>query len=79
MERKNKNSDFIKYYVFNDINIIISENKLLKKADKNKKDKKQDEKSNKVPIKIIIGLEEEENYLIEIKKNVVIFDEGEIY
>ena len=79
MKRKNKNSDFIEYYVFNDINIIISENKLLKKADKNKKDKKQDEKSNKAPIKIIIGLEEEENYLIEIKKNVVIFDEGEIY
>ena len=51
----------------------------MKKADKNKKDKKQDEKSNKVPIKIIIGLEEEDNYLIKNIKNVGIFDKGEIY
>ena len=82
LERKNKNIDIInfeKFYVIDDKNLYIKKNKFLdKKANKTIKTKKNI-KSNKIPITIIDNTSKEDIFLIEIKKTIGIFDEGEIY
>lgn len=82
LEKKNKNVDILnyeKYYVLDDLNIIISNNKILEKKKKKKYKKKKFGGSNKIPIGLISALSDEDNYLIEIKKTIGIFNVGEIY
>lgn len=67
--------DLKKYYVFDDKFINIVNGRLERKKQKLKKSIK----SNKVPISIISIGSDEDEYIIEIKKNVGIFEEGEIY
>ena len=82
LERKNKNIDiinFVKFYVIDDKNLCIKKiNFLDNKDNKNKKTKKIF-KSNKIPITIIENSSKEDIFLIEIKKSIGIFEEGEIY
>ena len=76
LERKNKAKDkidFDKKYVLDDKNIIISNNKIL-----NNEKKKKKVKSNKIPI-IVISNIVDDNYYIEIKKTIGLFEDGEIY
>ena len=85
LERKNKNIDIInfeKFYVIDDKNLCIKKNKFLDNKDnKNNKNKKTKKifKSNKIPIIIIENSSKEDIFLIEIKKSIGIFEEGEIY
>ena len=85
LERKNKNIDIInfeKFYVIDDKNLCIKKNKFLDNKDnKNNKNKKTKKifKSNKIPITIIENSSKEDIFLIEIKKSIGIFEEGEIY
>ena len=81
LQRKNKYSDIInydKFYVFDDNKVVISEDNLFEKKQKKEKGKKK-AKNNKVPILVISAVNEEDYYLIEIKKTVGIFNEGEIF
>ena len=81
LQRKNKYSDIInydKFYVFDDNKVVISEDNLFEKKQKKEKGKKK-AKNNKVPILVISAVNEEYYYLIEIKKTVGIFNEGEIF
>ena len=81
IERKNKNFDIInydKFYVIDENKVIIVHNKITEKKG-NKKKYKKNEKTNKIPIEIISVLDEEDQYLIEIKKNSGDFEEGELY
>ena len=76
--KKNKHMDIVdlkKCYVFDDKFINIVNGRIERKKQKLKKSIK----SNKVPISIISIGSDEDEYIIEIKKNVGIFEEGEIY
>ena len=76
--KKNKHMDIVdlkKYYVFDDKFIIIVKGRLERKKQNLKKAKK----SNKVPISIINLGSDEDEYIIEIKKTIGKFEEGEIY
>ena len=82
LERKNKNVDIInfeKFYVIDDKNIYIKNNKFLDKKENKKIKIKKILKNNKIPIEIIGESSKEDIYLIEIKKTIGIFEEGEIY
>ena len=82
LERKNKNVDIInfeKFYVIDDKNIYIKNNKFLDKKENKKIKTKKIVKSNKIPIEIIGESSKEDIYLIEIKKTIGVFEEGEIY
>ena len=81
LQRKNKNIDIINYdnyYCFDDNNIDITGDKIIEKINKKKK-RKQIANSNKIPILVISKGNEDDHYLIEIKKNVGSFKEGELY
>ena len=54
-------------------------NKFLDKKENKKIKTKKIVKSNKIPIEIIGESSKEDIYLIEIKKSIGIFEEGEIY
>ena len=76
--KKNKHMDIVdlkKYYVFDDKFIVIVNGRLERKKQKLKKGNK----SNKVPISIISIGSDEDEYIIEIKKTIGIFEEGQIY
>ena len=70
--------NYDKFYVIDEKKLIIIQNKIIEKKGKKKKYKKN-EKTNKIPIEIISVLDEEDQYLIEIKKNFGEFEEGELY
>ena len=70
LQRKNKNIDIINYdnyYCFDDNNIDITGDKIIEKINKKKK-RKQIANSNKIPILVISKGNEDDHYLIEIKK-----------
>ena len=82
LERKNKIADIInfeKYYVIDDKNLYIKNNRLLDKKSNKKLKTKKIIKSNKIPITIIGESSKEDIYLIEIKKTIGNFEEGEVY
>ena len=77
LEAKNKNFDIIdfsKYYVFDNNSCYKSNGKIYKKKGKSNK-----KTICKIPVKVICEIYEGDEYLIEIKKNIGTFDEGEIY
>ena len=81
IQRKNKNLSVInydKFYIIDEKKVIVIQNKIIEKSG-NKKKYKKNEKSNKIPIEVISVLDEEDQYLIEIKKNLGVFEEGELY
>ena len=71
--------NFEKFYVIDDKNIYIKNNKFLDKKENKKIKTKKNVKSNKIPIEIIGESPKNDIYLIEIKKSIGIFEEGEIY
>ena len=71
--------NFEKFYVIDDKNIYIKNNKFLDKKENKKIKTKKVVKSNKIPLEIIGESSKEDIYLIEIKKTIGIFEEGEIY
>ena len=71
--------NFEKFYVIDDKNIYIKNNKFLDKKENKKIKTKKIVKSNKIPIEIIGESSKEDIYLIEIKKTIGVFEEGEIY
>ena len=80
LEKKNKNKneiDFDKFYVIDENNIIVLNNKIIEI--KRKKTKLNKKLLKKIPIRIISKCEEENYYLIEIKKNKEDFEEGNLY
>ena len=81
MQRKNKNSYIINYdshYVFDENNVVIEDDTLIEKKQKKTKGKKK-LNNNKIPILVILAVNEEDEYLIEIKKTIEKFNEGEIF
>ena len=83
--RKNKNIDVInydKFYVFNEEQVNIEGNKILekpKRKEKANKRKKAKNKNYKIPVLVISSLNEEDCYMVEIKKTTDKFTEGELY
>ena len=69
----------LRFYVIKDKNLYIKKNKFLDKKDNKNIKTKKIIKSNKIPITIIDNTSKEDIFLIEIKKKIGIFDEGEIY
>jgi len=81
MQRKNKNSYIINYdshYVFDENKVNISGDILIEKKQKKTKAKKK-LNNNKIPILVISAANDEDEYLIEIKKTIGKFNEGEIF
>ena len=81
LERKNKNIDVINYdmhYVFDDNNVVKKDDFLIEKKQKKTKVKKRP-KNNKIPVIVISAINEEDIYLIEIKKTTENFEDGELY
>ena len=81
LQRKNKNAYIINYdshYVFDENNVVIEDDTLMEKKQKKTKGKKK-LKNNKIPILVISAVNEEDEYLIEIKKTIGKFNEGEIF
>ena len=80
LDKKNKNKseiDFNKFYVIDANKIMVIDNQILEiKRKKNKSNKKL---LKKIPIQIISKCEDENCYLIEIKKNYEEFEEGNLY
>ena len=75
--KKNKYRDIIgydKFYVINETNVIISNNKIL-----NNKKKKKLKSLSKMPITVLTLAIGDDEYVIEIKKTVNDFIEGKIF
>ena len=80
LEKKNKYKDIIEYdkfYVIDETNVIISNNKILK--NKKKKKKKKLKSLSKIPITVLTQANGDDEYVIEIKKTLNDFIEGKIY
>ena len=80
LEKKNKNKDIIefdKFYVIDETNVIISNNKIIKNKKKKKKNKMKS--LSKIPVTVLTQSNGDEDYLIEIKKTVNDFIEGKVF
>ena len=80
LEKKNKNKDIIefdKFYVIDETNVIISNNKIIKIKKKKKKNKMKS--LSKIPVTVLTQSNGDEDYLIEIKKTVNDFIEGKVF
>ena len=80
LEKKNKNKDIIeldKFYLIDETNVIISNNKIIKIKKKKKKNKMKS--LSKIPVTVLTQSNGDEDYLIEIKKTVNDFIEGKVF
>ena len=76
LEKKNKYKDIIEYdkfYVIDETNVIISNNKILKNK------KKKIKSFSKIHITVLTQANGDDEYVIEIKKTVNDFIEGKIF